>query len=87
MGPCRVAIPARTQEGRVVRRTGRQRPSTRNGRTTVSITCQTDGRAHDVPDEQLAEAQGRYLALCGHRVTVGSLAEPAGAPCPDCAAL
>jgi hypothetical protein len=70
-----------------VHRRERQRPSARDGRTTVSITCQTDGRAHDVPDEQLAEARGRYLALCGHWVTVGSLAEPDGAPCAACAAL
>jgi hypothetical protein len=54
---------------------------------TISITCQDDGRAHDVPDEQLAEAQGRYRALCGHWVTAGSMAQPDGVPCPACAAL
>jgi hypothetical protein len=70
-----------------VHRSGRQGPSSRSGRSTITITCQTDGRAHDVPDEELAEAQGRYRALCGHWVTAGSLAEPDGAPCPNCAAL
>jgi hypothetical protein len=70
-----------------VRRTGHEARSSRSGRLTVSITCQDDGRAHDVPDEELAEAQGRYRALCGHWVTAGSLSQPDGAPCPACAAL
>jgi hypothetical protein len=57
----------------------------------VSITCLTDGRAHQVPDLQLgtpeADGRGRYRALCGHVVTAASLAAPDGAPCPSCAAV
>ena len=70
------------RKGGGVRRTGRPRPAVR---TTVSITCLSDGRAHAVPDEQIAAAQGRYQALCGHWVTAASLVEPDGAPCPACA--
>ena len=70
-----------------MRRTGQDRPSTRDGRLTISITCQDDGHAHDVPDEELAETQGRYRALCGHWVTAGSMSQPDGAPCPACAVL
>ena len=58
---------------------------------TVSVTCLADGRAHDVPDVQLAAPElahrGRYRALCGHLVTAAAMIEPDGAPCPFCAAL
>lgn len=71
-------------------RTGRSRGPAAEDRTTVSITCVTDGRAHRVSDLQLgaaeADGRGRYRALCGHVVTAASLAEPDGAPCPSCAA-
>jgi hypothetical protein len=72
-----------------VRRTRRAHPSARVDRTTVSITCVVDGRAHQVPDLQLgtpeADGRGRYRALCGHVVTAAALAAPDGAPCPSCA--
>lgn len=55
----------------------------------MSITCLADGRAHDVPDTELAatgsRSNGHYLALCGHMVTAAPLAEPDGAPCRLCA--
>ena len=71
-------------------RTGRARRSAPDQRTTVSITCVTDGHTHRVSDLQLgaaeADGRGRYRALCGHLVTAASLAEPDGAPCSSCAA-
>jgi hypothetical protein len=55
------------------------------------ITCTVDGRAHAVPDVQIAGPQadrrGRYVAVCGHVVTAASMIEPEGAPCPLCAAF
>jgi hypothetical protein len=57
---------------------------------TVTITCAVDGRAHDVPDVQIAGPQaglGRYVAVCGHVVTAASMIEPEGARCPLCAAF
>jgi hypothetical protein len=56
---------------------------------TVSITCLTDGRAHDVPEVQIAgsEGGGHLVGLCGHVVVAASLVEPAGAPCRRCAVL
>ncbi len=74
-----------------MRRTRGARSSARSDRTTVSITCLVDGRAHQVPDLQLGTPEagggGRYRALCGHLVTAASLAAPDGAPCPSCAAV
>jgi len=71
-----------------VRRAGRPRGSTRDDRTSVTITCVVDGRAHRVSDLQWgaaeADGRGRYEALCGHVVTAGSLTEPDGAPCSAC---
>ena len=59
--------------------------------STVTITCARDGRAHDVPDAQIAGPQadgaGRYVAVCGHVVTPAAMVEPEGAPCPLCAAF
>ena len=62
----------------------------REAHATVVITCTVDGRAHAVPDAQIAGPQadrrGRYVAVCGHVVTAASMIEPEGAPCPLCAA-
>jgi hypothetical protein len=73
-----------------VRKQSRSNSSRRGGITTVTITCIVDGRAHDVPDVQIAgpqaDRQGRYVAVCGHVVTAASMIEPEGAPCPLCAA-
>jgi hypothetical protein len=73
-----------------VRKQGRSNSSRRGGVTTVTITCIVDGRAHEVPDVQIAGPQadrrGRYVAVCGHVVTAASMIEPEGAPCPLCAA-
>ena len=55
-------------------------------RTTLSITCALDGRAHEVPDAALAAPYGIYQAVCGQAVTASSLTEPVGAPCPRCTA-
>ena len=61
------------------------------GPSTVVITCTVDGRAHAVPDVQIAGPQadrrGRYVAVCGHVVTAASMTEPEGAPCPLCTAF
>jgi hypothetical protein len=63
----------------------------RDGFSTIIITSVTDGRAHAVPDGQLAtaaaERRGRYRALCGHLVVAASMVEPDGAPCRSCAGL
>jgi hypothetical protein len=73
-----------------VRKQGRSNSSRGGGVTTVTITCIVDGRAHQVPDVQIAGPQsdrrGRYVAVCGHVVTATSMIEPEGAPCPLCAA-
>lgn len=59
--------------------------------TTVSVTCLHDGRAHDVPDAELASraatAAGYYLAVCGHLVAAAPMVEPGGAPCARCVEL
>jgi hypothetical protein len=73
-----------------VPRSGRSRPrATEIDLLTCSITCVADGRAHRVPDVQLAAPDaahdGVYRALCGHVVLAGSLVEPDGAPCALCA--
>jgi hypothetical protein len=52
------------------------------------VTCIADGRVHHVPDveftTEMDRHDGRYQALCGHRVTAASMAEPDGRPCPLC---
>lgn len=72
-----------------MRKQGRSDASSRGGPTVV-ITCIVDGRAHAVPEVQLAGPQanrrGRYVAVCGHMVTAAPMIEPEGAPCPLCAA-
>jgi len=73
-----------------VRKQGRRSRGRDGEFTTITITCAVDGRAHDVPDAQIAGPQadrrGRYVAVCGHVVTAASMIEPEGAPCPLCAA-
>jgi hypothetical protein len=51
----------------------------------VSVTCISDGRAHDVPDTELTQRSGYYSALCGHVVAAAPMVAPEGAPCPLCA--
>ena len=68
-----------------------KRARARHDVSTVTITCARDGRAHHVPDVQIAGPQadgaGRYVAVCGHVVTAAAMVEPEGAPCPRCAAF
>jgi hypothetical protein len=58
------------------------------GNPTISVTCVSDGRAHRVPDVEIAteafRRDGYYQALCGHRVAAASMVEPDGRPCPLC---
>lgn len=69
------------------------------GRTTVKddppptcdfvlLTSVIDGLAHVVTDVELcspeAMRQGRYLAVCGHRVSPAPLVVPDGARCSPC---
>ena len=74
-----------------MRKQGRSGSSRRADIATIAITCIVDGRAHDVPDVQIAGPQadrrGRYVAVCGHVVTAAPMVEPEGAPCPLCAAF
>ena len=62
--------------------------SLHKGRPTISVTCVSDGRAHRVPDVEIAtetfRRDGFYQALCGHRVAAASMVEPDGLPCPLC---
>lgn len=55
----------------------------------VPMTCSSDGRRHDVVDEEFARgaAVGRYEAACGALVLAASLSEPPGPRCPRCAAV
>ena len=57
----------------------------------VAVTCAQDGRDHLVSDEAMAAGlsghAGRYVALCGHRVSAAVLACPPGPPCSRCVAL
>jgi hypothetical protein len=57
--------------------------------STIPITCSLDSQAHSVTDEGLRAGQrtGRYVALCGHRVSAAALATPLGRPCAACTAL
>ncbi|MFP5393717.1 MAG: hypothetical protein ACLGI6_19565, partial [Gammaproteobacteria bacterium] len=45
---------------------------------TVSVTCVSDMRIHEVRELDVAPAarQGRYPALCGQMITAASMAEP-----------
>lgn len=55
---------------------------------TFSVTCVTDGRAHAVPDSELAQGvahdSGYYSAVCGHMVAAAPMCAPDGEPCPSC---
>jgi hypothetical protein len=50
--------------------------------------CIADGRSHAVTDEEFAQGVARqdgcYLALCGHKVLIGSCLAPLGRTCPEC---
>ncbi|MCU1664412.1 MAG: hypothetical protein JWR58_4477 [Pseudonocardia sp.] len=58
---------------------------------TVSVTCVSDGRAHAVPDSELAKGaaqpEGYYSAVCGHIVAAAPMAAPDGEPCALCAEM
>ncbi len=56
---------------------------------TVSVTCVSDMRIHEVREFDIAPAarQGRYPALCGQLVTAASMAEPGHRRCPECVTL
>ena len=66
-----------------------QRDNSSTATSTVSVTCVSDMRVHEVRELDVAPAarQGRYPALCGQMVTAASMAEPGLRPCPECAAL
>ncbi len=53
--------------------------------------CTGDSLDHAVTDEAFAQGlelqEGRYLAVCGHVVLIGSCLAPPGPPCVACAAL
>lgn len=55
------------------------------------IRCGTDDLDHAVIQEELAHGvfthAGRFSAVCGHMVIPGSMLQPPGAPCPQCAPL
>jgi hypothetical protein len=58
---------------------------------TFSVTCVTDGRAHAVPDSELAQGvahnSGYYSAVCGHTVAAAPMCAPDGEPCRSCGEL
>jgi hypothetical protein len=64
--------------------------SARREVSTVTIPGVRAGRAHAVPDVQIAgpqaDGRGRYVAMCGYVVTAAPMIEPEGAPCPLCSA-
>ena len=66
-----------------------QRDNSSSIMSTVSVTCVSDMRTHEVRELDIAPAarQGRYPALCGQMVTAASMAEPGRRRCPDCVAL
>ena len=57
--------------------------------STVSVTCVSDMRIHEVREIDIAPGarQGRYPALCGQMVTAASMAEPGRRRCPECVTL
>ena len=66
-----------------------QRDDSAPATSTVSVTCVSDMRIHEVRELDIAPAarQGRYPALCGQMITAASMAEPGRRRCPDCVAL
>ena len=66
-----------------------QRDNSSVATSTVSVTCVSDMRIHEVRELDVAPAarQGRYPALCGQMITAASMAEPGRRRCPECAAL
>ena len=66
-----------------------QRDNSSTASSTVSVTCVSDMRIHEVRELDIAPAarQGRYPALCGQMITAASMAEPGHRRCPECATL
>ena len=66
-----------------------QRDNSSSIMSTVSVTCVSDMRIHEVRELDVAPAarEGRYPALCGQTITAASMAEPGGRRCPECAAV
>ena len=66
-----------------------QRDNSSVASSTVSVTCVSDMRIHEVREIDVAPAarHGRYPALCGQVITAASMAEPGRRRCPECAAL
>ncbi|MDQ3885726.1 MAG: hypothetical protein M3308_01595 [Actinomycetota bacterium] len=60
------------------------------GPRTTPVTSVADGRSHRVTDDAYAAGwaarNGRYVALCGHRVVAAALVCPPGPDCYGCAA-
>lgn len=52
--------------------------------------CMTDDRDHAVTDEDFAQGiqqqEGRYNAVCGHRLLISSVLAPPAPPCTRCLA-
>lgn len=66
-----------------------QRDNSSTATSTVSVTCASDMRIHEVRELDIAPAarQGRYPALCGQLITAASMAEPGRLRCPECTTL
>ena len=66
-----------------------QRDNSPTATSTVSVTCVSDMRIHEVRELDIAPAarQGRYPALCGQMITAASMAEPGHRRCPECFTL
>lgn len=66
-----------------------QRDNSSTATSTVSVTCVSDMRTHEVRELDIAPAarQGRYPALCGQVITAASMAEPGHRRCPECVTL
>ncbi|MCU1687048.1 MAG: hypothetical protein JWQ81_7787 [Amycolatopsis sp.] len=69
----------------------RLRPGRVAGLYLCWYRCAHDGRDHAVTDDEFvrgrkAHSAGRYEAVCGHVVLVGSMLLPPGSPCDRCRA-
>jgi hypothetical protein len=66
-----------------------QRDNSSTAMSTVSVTCVSDKRIHEVRELDIAPAarQGRYPTLCGRMITAASMAEPGQHRCHECVAL
>ncbi|WP_037066306.1 hypothetical protein [Pseudonocardia acaciae] len=69
------------------RRRAGDRPPVPSGPLAIWMTCVEDGREHGVTDEEVARGSrhgGRYVAVCGHLVTPGSMTCAPGRRCRAC---